>query len=315
MAKKAITPFVLSSILSSLALTSYASDPASCQTVRFAEVGWADISATTALTSIVLDGLGYKTSSQLASIPMAYAGMQRKNLDVYLGAWMPSTASISKPFLENGSVERVRTNLLGAKYTLAVPDYLHEQGLKDFSDIAQFKEQLKGRIYGIESGNDGNVIIDGLIKGNQFSLGDFKLVESSEAGMLSQVRRAVSAKQPVVFLAWEPHPMNSNFSLRYLSGGDESFGPDYGAAVVDTHVRKGYLQECANVGKLLSNLEFQLGMENEVMDAIINHKAQPQDAAKAWLKQNPEVLQSWLVGVTHIDGSEALPAVHKALGL
>lgn len=315
MARKTVMPYVLSSLLGSLALTSYASDPASCQTVRFAEVGWADISATTALSSVVLDGLGYKTSSQLASIPMAYAGMQRKNLDVFLGGWMPSIESMAKPFLDDGSVERVRTNLLGAKYTLAVPDYLHEQGLKDFADIAKFKDQLKGRIYGIESGNDGNVIIDGLIKANQFSLGDFKLVESSEAGMLSQVRRATSAKQPVVFLAWEPHPMNSNFSIRYLSGGDESFGPNYGAAVVDTHVRKGYLQECPNVGKLLNNLEFQLGMENEVMDAIINQKADPRAAATDWLKNNPQVLQGWLQGVTHFDGSEALPAVNKTLGL
>ncbi|MNT31806.1 Glycine betaine-binding protein OpuAC precursor [compost metagenome] len=88
--------------------------------------------------------------------------------------------------------------------------------------------------------------------------------------MLVQVRRAVQAGKPVVFLAWEPHPMNTRFEIRYLSGGDSSFGPDYGSAVVDTHTRRGYGQACANVGTLLRNLEFSLAMESQIMGAILD---------------------------------------------
>ena len=46
-------------------------------------------------------------------------------------------------------------------------------------------------------------------------------------------------KKPVVFLGWEPHPMNANFSLKYLTGGEEFFGPNGG--VVNTVTRKGYV--------------------------------------------------------------------------
>ncbi|MCY1407987.1 choline ABC transporter, periplasmic binding protein [compost metagenome] len=74
----------------------------------------------------------------------------------------------------------------------------------------------------------------------------------------------------MVFLAWEPHPMNTRFEIRYLSGGDSSFGPDYGSAVVDTHTRRGYGQACANVGTLLRNLEFSLAMESQIMGAILD---------------------------------------------
>ena len=35
-------------------------DDASCKTVRFADVGWSDIAATTGMASVVLEGLGYK---------------------------------------------------------------------------------------------------------------------------------------------------------------------------------------------------------------------------------------------------------------
>lgn len=315
MSKKNLLSLLTALLLGAQTLIGQAAEPASCQAVRLAEVGWADIAATTGLATTVLKGLGYQTKTQMASIPMAYMGMRKNNIDVYLGAWMPSMEVIAQPFLEKGSVERVRTNLLGAKYTLAVPAYTHAAGLQDFKDIARFKDQLEGRIYGIEPGNDGNTIIQGLIDNNQLGLHDFKLVESSEAGMLVQVRRSVQAKKPVVFLAWEPHPMNTNFELRYLSGGDDSFGPNFGSAVVDTHTRKGYSEQCANVGRLLHNLEFSLDMESQIMGAILQDKQQPETAARQWLKDNPQVLEQWLAGVTTFSGEESLPAVHNSLGL
>src|SRR3546814_10332059 len=105
--------------------------------------------------------------------------------------------------------------------------------------------------------------------------------------MLAQVARAVRAKQDIVFLGWAPHPMNNNFDLVYLSGGDDVFGPDYGGATVYTNVRKGYAGECPNVGKLLSNLEFSLPMEGAIMGAILNDGKNEKVAATEWLKANP----------------------------
>ena len=193
--------------------------------------------------------------------------------------------------------------------------YLAEQGLKDFADIAKFKDQLDGQIYGIEPGNDGNRLILEMIEDDAFGLGEFELVESSEQGMLAQVARATSAEEPIVFLGWEPHPMNANFDLAYLSGGDEVFGPDYGGATVYTNVRAGYLEECPNVGQLLKNQKFTLEMENQIMGAILDDGEEPEDAAQAWLKEHPEVLETWLEGVTTLEGEPGLPAVKEHLGI
>jgi len=133
--------------------------------------------------------------------------------------------------------------------------------------------------------------------------------------MLSQVKRKKRRNQWIVFLGWEPHPMNANFELMYLEGGDEFFGPNLGGATVHTNVRKGYVEECSNVGKLLTNLTFTLQMENEVMSAILDEGKKPNDAAKAWLKNNSSVLDQWLSGVKTIDGKPALEAVKAKLGL
>lgn len=312
----AAVSIVHASVYASIAASSaIAADPESCNTVRFSDVGWTDITATTALTSTVLNAMGYQAEAEVLSVPVTYTSLKNGDIDVFLGNWMPTMEADLAPYRDEGSVETVRTNLEGAKYTLAVNKAAAELGIGNFADIAQHADALDGSIYGIEAGNDGNRLIQDMIDGDAFGLKDFKVVESSEPGMLAQVARATKRDKPIVFLGWEPHPMNANFELTYLEGGDDFFGPDLGGATVATNVRAGYIDECPNVGKLLTNLSFTLAMENEVMSAILDDGEDPMDAALAWLKANPEVINDWLDGVETADGSSASDAVASELGL
>ena len=286
---------------------------AACEKVTFSDVGWTDITATTAATTLVLQALGYETDIKVLSVPVTYASLKNKDVDVFLGNWMPTMEADIRPYLDDKSVESLRMNLDGAKYTLAVPKKTYEAGLKSFADIAKFKDQLGGKIYGIEPGNDGNRLILDMIGKDAFGLKGFELAESSEQGMLAQVARSVKKGEDIVFLGWEPHPMNANFEMAYLDGGDDWFGPNYGGATVHTNIRAGYAAECPNVGVLLTNLEFSLKMENEIMGGILNDGKDPQVAAKDWLSANQDVLDGWLKGVTTRDGGDAMAAVKAAL--
>lgn len=288
---------------------------AGCDKVIFSDVGWTDITATTATASFVLESLGYATETKLLSLPVTYAAMGEGDIDVFLGNWMPTMEADIAPFRDAGSVETLRTNLEGAKYTLATNTAGAALGIRDFADIAANKAALDGKIFGIEAGNDGNRLILDMIEGDAFGLKDFALVESSEQGMLAEVDRRTGKQQPIIFLGWEPHPMNANFEMTYLTGGDDFFGPDLGGAIVDTNVRKGYADECPNTGALLKNLVFSLAMENEIMGAILNDGIDPKEAAKAWLAANPAVIEPWLAGVTTKDGGDAVAAVKAAIGL
>ncbi|MGQ7847502.1 choline ABC transporter substrate-binding protein [Granulosicoccus sp. 3-233] len=312
--KSRALPWGAAVVYASFAATSaIASEPDSCNTVRFSDVGWTDITATTALTTTVLQAIGYETETQVLSVPVTYTSMKNGDIDVFLGNWMPTMEADLAPYREEGSVDVVRTNLEGAKYTLAVNAAAAALGIGNFADIATHADELDESIYGIESGNDGNRLIQDMIDGNAFGLEDFKVVESSEPGMLAQVARANKRDEPIVFLGWEPHPMNANFELTYLEGGDDFFGPNLGGATVDTNTRAGYTEECANVGQLLQNLSFTLAMENEVMAAILDDGEEPADAARTWLAANPEALDAWLDGVTTFDGADALDAARTAL--
>ena len=295
--------------------SAWAQEPESCKMVRFAEIGWADIAATTGVAMTLSDGLGYQTRKIMASVPIAFTGVQKGQIDVFLGYWAPSMDAVIEPFTKDGGVKVLpKANLEGAKYTLAVPTYAAEAGLKSFADIAKFKDQLDGKIFGIEPGNDGNLLIDGMIKSNQFGLGEFKMIESSEAGMLVQLQRAVKKKEPAVFLGWAPHPMNTQFDITYLEGGDDVFGPDFGAAKVYTVVPPDYEARCANVGKLLNNLQFTVEIESQLMEKVLD-KQNPTEVAKNWIKANPAILDQWLAGVTTYDGQDGVAAVKKHLGL
>lgn len=300
------TKMLTTTALTLFAANSYAN---SCQTVRFADVGWTDITATTAVTSELLKGLGYETKTDLLSVPVTYSSMANGDIDVFLGNWMPTMEGDIAKYRQAGTVETVRANLQGAKYTLAVPKYVYDEGVTNFADLAKHADKFKSRIYGIEPGNDGNRLIQSMIDANAFDLKTFRLVESSEAGMVSQVSRAARRQQWIVYLGWAPHPMNSNVEMEYLAGGDDYFGPNYGGANVYTNVRANYLAQCPNVGQLLQNLQFSLEMENQLMEAILNQKQKPAVAAQQWLKANPNELQRWLKGVKTQQGEDAVQAV------
>ncbi|SIQ75238.1 glycine betaine/proline transport system substrate-binding protein [Alkalispirochaeta americana] len=280
--------------------------------VRFAEVGWMDIEATTAAARLVLEAIGYETTSNTVSVPVAYEGMAEGDVDVFLGNWMPSMGTIANTYFERGAVEKVRPNLEGAKYTLAVPRYLAEQGLTDFSHIADFADELDYTIHGIEAGNDGNQIIWDMIHSGAFGLDDFIVAESSEAGMLSEARARANREEPIVFLGWAPHPMNSYIDMVYLTGGDDHFGPDFGAATVYTNARAGFLEAYPNLERFFNNLYYTVEMENDIM-AKIDEGIDARDGARSWLRENPAILDEWLQGVETLSGEDALPVVLDAL--
>ncbi len=288
---------------------------ANCEEVRFSDVGWTDITATTAATSVLLQALGYTTDTKLLSVPVTYTSMAAGDIDVFLGNWMPTMEADIAPYREAGTVDTVRANLEGAKYTLATNAAGAALGITDFAKIAEFKDALGGDIYGIEPGNDGNRLILDMIDADAFGLKGFDVKESSEQGMLAQVSRLSGKDEPIVFLAWEPHPMNANYDLTYLTGGDDYFGPDLGGATVFTNTRAGYATECPNVGTLLNNLAFTLAMENEIMGAILDDGIDPDVAATTWIKANYDaVIPVWLDGVTTMDGGDAMAAAQEAFG-
>ncbi|OWJ57292.1 choline ABC transporter substrate-binding protein [Paraburkholderia caledonica] len=307
----------MSSVVLLCAAASFASaaEPQSCMQVNMAGPGWTDIDATNAMTGVVLKALGYKQKVANLSVPITYQGLKKGQIDVFLGNWMPAQAPVVKPFEEEKSIVVVHPNLSNAKFTLAVPDYVATAGVHSFADLAKNADKFDSRIYGIEPGAPANQNIKKMVDDKALGLDNWKVVESSETGMLTQVERAVREKKWIVFLAWEPHVMNTKFKLTYLDGGDKYFGPNYGGATVNTVARSGYAQQCPNVDRFFKQLTFNVDIENGVITEVLEKKTSVDVAATEALKRHPELLKSWLDGVNTASGANGLQAVQTALGV
>jgi glycine betaine/proline transport system substrate-binding protein len=301
---------VLGAGLSAMVSGASAADAESCKAVRFADVGWTDIQVITSIASILFDGLGYQSEVKTLSVPVTYASLKNKDIDVFLGNWMPSMTADIKPYLDDKSVEQLPANLEGAGYGIVVPQYVADAGVKSIADVAANKDKFGGKFYGIESGNDGNRIIGDIIKDPNNKLDGFELVESSEAGMLTEAEKAIKNNEWIMFLGWTPHPIMGEMKIHYLTGVD-SYG--FGPATVHTNVRAGYLGECPNAGKLVSNLKFNLKMEGDMMAPVLKDGKDPKAVAMEWIKANPDSINAWLDGVTALDGSDAKAAVAKVI--
>lgn len=285
-------------------------EDAACTTVKLADPGWTDIAVTNGVAAFLLDSLGYQAKVDTLSVPIIYGGLRDAQVDAFLGNWMPAQQSYHDKFVASGQVQQLAKNLEGTEFTLAVPSYVYDGGVKSFADLQKYADKFGHKLYGIGSGAPANQSIQKMIGGNEFGLGDWKLVESGEQAMLAEVGRSVKRQRWIVFLGWTPHPMNVKFDMKYLTGGDKYFGA---TGSVYTLTRNGYAQQCPNSARLLANLSFDLPMENAVMAQVLEKNVANTDAVKAWIKANPQALGKWLDGVKTRDGGDALSAVQARL--
>jgi glycine betaine/proline transport system substrate-binding protein len=297
--------------LLAMANAASAADPESCKAVRFADVGWTEIQVISNIASIIYDALGYQSEVKTLSVPLTFAALKSKDIEVFFGNWMPSQTADIKPYLDDKSIEQLAVNMEGAGYGIVVPQYVADAGVKSLADVGAQKDKFNGKFYGIESGNDGNRIIQSFIDDPKNNLAGFELVESSEAGMLTEAEKAIKDNQWILFLGWTPHPIMGSMPLHYLDGVESAgFGP----ASVYTNTRAGWAAECANAGKLAANFKFTLEMVgNDMMKPVLNDGKDPKAVAMEWAKANPDTIKAWLDGVTTMDGGDAQAAVQAAL--
>jgi glycine betaine/proline transport system substrate-binding protein len=300
----------LGASLVSLATPAISADAESCKAVRFADVGWTEIQVISGIASILYDALGYQAEVKTLSVPVTFAAQKSKDVEVFFGNWMPSQTADIKPYMDEKSIEQLAVNMEGAGYGVVVPQYVADAGINSLADLGAAKDKFQGKFYGIESGNDGNRIIQGFIDDAKNNLAGWELVESSEAGMLTEAEKAMKDNQWIVFLGWTPHPVMGDMKLHYLDGVSEAgFGP----ASVYTTARAGWAAECPNAGKLASQFKFTVAMVGAMMSPVLKDGKDPKVVAAEWVKANGETINQWLDGVTTIDGGDAKAALAGAM--
>ncbi|WP_189080543.1 ABC transporter substrate-binding protein [Mangrovihabitans endophyticus] len=279
-------------------------------TARFVQQPWADLVVETQIAMQILDKLGYQTSTNEVSVPLAAQAISDDQADAYLGNWWPSQKDTFQPVLDKGKAEVVGTLLTGTEYAPAVPGYVTDElGVKSLADLDKYADKFGKEILGIEPGSPGNATIQKAIDKDAYGLGDWKLTASSTEAMLAEVERRAAKKQPVVFLGWSPHWMTLEWNLTFLDDPEHVWA---GAGEIRTLARAGLDTDDPNLKKFLSNIKVDTKTASEFINQVDKEGKKAEDIASAWIKANPDTVKEWLNGVTTSDGDPAADAVLKS---
>lgn len=248
---------------------------------------WDEAVAVTFLWKALLEEKGYKVKVVQSDVAPLFSGVAQGNIDLFLDVWMPVThKSYMDRFGED--VEVIGTWYDQADSGLAVPDYIDIQSIED---LKNHKEKFGGEIISIEPGSGINELTK---KGTMptYGLTDWTLVDSSTPAMLSELKKAVSNKEPIVVTLWRPHWAFEEYNLRYLEDPENTLnpsGPEEIQAIANKNFKKDFPEVAQWLGEFKINLE-QLG----TLESEINNGNDEQASVDKWISENRSVAEEWV---------------------
>jgi glycine betaine/proline transport system substrate-binding protein len=262
---------------------------------------WPGIWAKNAVVANILENIGYEVEIKSLKNAIIYQGMLKGDVDIYLGSWMPS----DKPTREglDGDLEVVRKNLKEGLYTLGVPEYAWEAGVKSFADLDDYAEKFDHKLYVGPVGWEFTTQIKKAVKNDVYGLGDWELVNSSQTAMIANMKKAMAEGEWIATLAWKPHWMNYVMDIKYLEDPKDVWVN--AESWVDTLTRQGFDEEQPEVYKFLTQFEVTNEMSNEWIYYIGYEDEEPEKVADKWVKNNLDVIEGWLEGVKASNGKDA----------
>ncbi len=264
------------------------SNPATVKgTIRIGLVNWAEDIVVSNLWKVILEKEGYKVELKELDVAPLYQGLAQGDLDLFLDAWLPG---FHRNYWEKlgHQLEDLGNWYEGKAYTgLTVPSYVKE--VNEIADLEKHKEAFKGEIIGIDAGASVMKQMEEEVI-PEYGL-SYKLIPSSEAAMLSMVRKAYEKQEPIVFIGWNPHWMFSEWDLKYLEDPKKVI-PEGEELRILAH--KGFRAQYPEVAAALARFKLsdtQLGeMENE----IFNLGKDELDVVTRWVEENQALVDQWL---------------------
>lgn len=247
--------------------------------------------------------------SKITPVPLdpapAWAGLQRGDLDLLVEANLPNQQAFADE--AKGEASLVSETYGGAVQGWFVPRYVVEgdgapaAGLTSIDQLNEFKNVFDGTLYDADAGWITSQQNAKRIKG--FDL-DFKQLNSSEAALIAQVKRATDRKEPILFYFYRPHWLFSAYDLVQLEEPVEfdeaAFADDGdGRSAIPTLAAwiaaRDDLKDRAPVFyEFLGNVKIPLADIEAALDAVDQEDRDPADVARAWVDQNEEEINGWL---------------------
>lgn len=254
--------------------------------IEFGLVLWDScVASNNVVSAIIEDELGYETNLTSVDAGPMFAGLARGDFDVVMCAWLPAThESYWEEFSDQ--VVDAGVGLDGADIGWAVPTYVELDSITEINDNADL---FKGQIIGIDPGAGLMQASDNALE--VYDLSNFILVDGSDAAMAAALDRAITRDEPIIVTSWRPHWMWASYDLKYLEDPEGVFG-------ASEEIHKVFSQQFDENGpEEVKAFLRAFNWTGEDMGAVmlkIEDGMDPADAAREWIADNQELVQSWL---------------------
>ncbi|MQA96667.1 MAG: glycine/betaine ABC transporter substrate-binding protein [Streptosporangiales bacterium] len=249
--------------------------------------GWDDNLVTTFLWKKVLEDKGYTVKLQNVEAAPLYQGMAKGDIDLYLNAWLPVTHADYWKRYKN-DLEDLGSSYGNAKLTIAVPDYVKD--VKSLDDLKGKGGEFNGEIVGIEPGAGLTRVTETAMIPQYGLKGEYKLTKSSTPAMLTELKKAIKAKKPVVVTLWRPHWAYKTFPVRDLTDPKGAMGA---AEQVRMLGKEDFSKDYPGLAAWMKKFKMSDKQLSDLMDVVINDYGQGKEAqgVNAWMKENPDYVK------------------------
>ncbi len=247
---------------------------------------WTDGLSTAYLLENKLTELGYTVEMQtLTEAGPLYAGLAQGDIDIYPSAW-PDLTHADYMDTYGDSIEDLGEYYQGAKLTIAVPEYVD---IDSIDQLAGQADRFDGKIYGIEPGA-------GLTKQTQETAlpgygldGEYELVTSSTAAMLTELDNAIAAQKDIAVTLWRPFWANDAFAVKDLADPEGLMGDPEALHFLG---REGFAEEFPDAADLIAGIQLDDEQYGALEDLVVNEygEGREAEAVQAWLEQYPDVV-------------------------
>lgn len=252
---------------------------------------WTDGLSTAYLLENQLEKLGYTVEMEtLTEAGPLYTALAQGDIDIYPSAW-PELTHADYMDEYGDDIEDLGAYYDNAKLTLAVPSYMDIDSIEDLKGNA---DRFDGKIIGIEPGA-------GLTKQTQESMipeyaldGEYELVTSSTAAMLTELDNAINAQEDIVVTLWRPFWANDAYDIKDLEDPMGAMGEPEALHFLGN---AGFEEKYPDAAELIAGIQLDDAQYGSLEDMVVNEygEGKETEAIAAWLEANPDAFDTILV--------------------